>query len=42
MHSGSLKELLKNGDSMTGQYLSGKRSIAVPDIHAARPTGTGG
>lgn len=32
VHSGSLKELLKNSESMTGQYLSGKRSIPVPDV----------
>src|SRR5690606_23019397 len=30
--SGSLKELLANKDSITGQYLAGKRSIPTPDI----------
>ncbi|MEU9091330.1 excinuclease ABC subunit UvrA [Streptomyces sp. NPDC087901] len=32
VHSGSLKELLANDKSITGQYLTGKRSIAMPDI----------
>jgi excinuclease ABC subunit A len=32
VHSGSLKELLANAESQTGQYLSGKKSIPVPDI----------
>lgn len=32
VHSGSMKELLANDKSITGQYLSGKRSIPVPDI----------
>ncbi|MFI2311255.1 excinuclease ABC subunit A [Streptomyces sp. CB00072] len=32
VHSGSLKELLANKESVTGQYLSGKRSIPTPDI----------
>lgn len=32
VHSGSLKELLGNDDSITGQYLNGKKSIAMPDI----------
>ncbi|MEU2404738.1 excinuclease ABC subunit UvrA [Streptomyces rubiginosohelvolus] len=32
VHSGSLKELLGNKASITGQYLSGKRSILTPDI----------
>jgi len=31
VHSGSYKALLKNKDSITGQYMSGKRSIPVPD-----------
>jgi excinuclease ABC subunit A len=30
VHSGTYKQLLKNKDSVTGQYLSGKRSIPVP------------
>ncbi|WP_371773843.1 excinuclease ABC subunit UvrA [Streptomyces sp. NBC_01438] len=32
VHSGSLKELLANEKSITGQYLTGKRSIAMPDV----------
>ncbi len=32
VHSGSLKELLSNKESVTGQYLSGKRSIPTPDV----------
>jgi len=32
VHSGTYKQLLKNKKSLTGQYLSGKKSIAVP-IH---------
>ncbi|UWE09009.1 excinuclease ABC subunit UvrA [Actinacidiphila bryophytorum] len=32
VHSGSLKELLANDESLTGQYLAGKRSIPTPDI----------
>ncbi len=30
VHSGSVKQLLRNPRSITGQYLSGKRSIPVP------------
>ena len=30
VHAGSYEALLKNDKSLTGQYLSGKRSIAVP------------
>ncbi|MBV6697538.1 excinuclease ABC subunit UvrA [Kitasatospora aureofaciens] len=30
VHSGSLKELLGNKESLTGQYLSGKKSIPIP------------
>ena len=30
VHSGTFKALLKNKDSITGQYLAGKRSIPVP------------
>ena len=30
VHSGTVKGLLRNRKSVTGQYLSGKRSIAVP------------
>ncbi|AEN09293.1 MULTISPECIES: excinuclease ABC subunit UvrA [unclassified Streptomyces] len=32
VHSGSLKELLANDESLTGQYLAGKRAIPVPGI----------
>ncbi|MEU2433382.1 excinuclease ABC subunit UvrA [Streptomyces sp. NPDC007861] len=32
VHSGPLKQLLGNKESMTGLYLSGKRSIPTPDI----------
>ncbi|MGH3325626.1 MAG: ATP-binding cassette domain-containing protein, partial [Streptomyces sp.] len=31
-HSGPLKELLANPDSVTGEYLTGKRSIPIPDV----------
>jgi excinuclease ABC subunit A len=30
VHSGTVKQLLRNKRSITGQYLAGKRSIAVP------------
>lgn len=29
---GSLKDILKSKSSLTGQYLSGKKSIAIPDL----------
>ncbi len=32
VHSGPLKELLANEESMTGQYLSGKKAIPTPDV----------
>ena len=32
VHSGTFKQLLKNPESVTGQYLSGRRSIPVPAI----------
>ncbi|MGB1681716.1 MAG: excinuclease ABC subunit UvrA, partial [Acidimicrobiales bacterium] len=38
VHSGTYKQLLKNPQSLTGQYLSGKKSIAVP---SARRPGNG-
>jgi excinuclease ABC subunit A len=39
VHAGTVKQLLKNKESLTGQYLSGKRSIPVPQ--SRRPaTGT--
>jgi excinuclease ABC subunit A len=30
--SGSVADLLRNGESLTGQYLSGKRRIPIPEI----------
>ncbi|MFF7455311.1 excinuclease ABC subunit UvrA [Kitasatospora sp. NPDC008115] len=36
VHSGSLKQLLGNKESLTGQYLSGKRSIPIPDTRRGR------
>ncbi|MFJ9695732.1 excinuclease ABC subunit UvrA [Kitasatospora sp. NPDC101183] len=36
VHSGSLKELLANKESLTGQYLSGKRSIPIPQTRRDR------
>jgi len=38
VHAGTYKELLDNPDSLTGQYLSGERAIAVP---ATRRAGDG-
>ncbi|MFC9245315.1 excinuclease ABC subunit UvrA [Streptomyces sp. NPDC057136] len=32
VHSGSLKDLLTNKESITGQYLAGKRAIPMPGI----------
>ncbi|MEU5167763.1 excinuclease ABC subunit UvrA [Streptomyces mutomycini] len=39
VHSGSLKQLLANKESITGQYLSGKRAIEMPDLR--RPVDPG-
>ncbi|WP_309049993.1 excinuclease ABC subunit UvrA [Streptomyces sp.] len=39
VHSGPLKELLANEESMTGQYLSGRRAIATPETR--RPVDPG-
>ncbi|MFF2039861.1 excinuclease ABC subunit UvrA [Kitasatospora sp. NPDC058170] len=36
VHSGSLKQLLANKESLTGQYLSGKRSIPIPETRRER------
>ncbi|MFE7594089.1 excinuclease ABC subunit UvrA, partial [Kitasatospora sp. NPDC057512] len=36
VHSGSLKQLLTNKESLTGQYLSGKRSIPIPATRRER------
>ena len=35
VHSGTVKGLLRNRKSMTGQYLSGRKSIAVPEKRRA-------
>ncbi|MFF8368119.1 excinuclease ABC subunit UvrA [Streptomyces lydicus] len=32
VHSGPMKQLLTNKESITGQYLAGKKAIATPDI----------
>ncbi len=32
VHSGTVKGLLRNRESITGQYLTGKRSIPVPEL----------
>jgi excinuclease ABC subunit A len=37
VHTGTVKQLLRNTRSITGQYLAGKRSIPVPEKR--RPTG---
>ena len=39
VHSGSVADLLKNEDSITGGYLSGRRSIPVPAHRRPRQTG---
>ncbi|GAA2989390.1 excinuclease ABC subunit UvrA [Streptomyces fulvorobeus] len=39
VHSGSLKDLLANEESITGQYLAGKRAIPMPDVR--RPVDPG-
>ncbi|MEN2418466.1 excinuclease ABC subunit UvrA [Streptomyces rimosus] len=36
VHSGPMKELLANKDSVTGQYLSGRKAIVTPEVR--RPT----
>ncbi|MGW6916181.1 excinuclease ABC subunit UvrA [Kitasatospora sp. NPDC054939] len=36
VHSGSLKQLLANKESLTGQYLSGKRAIPIPAVRRPR------
>ena len=36
VHSGTLEGLLANVDSLTGHYLSGQRSIAVPEVRRPR------
>ncbi|TQK70958.1 MULTISPECIES: excinuclease ABC subunit UvrA [unclassified Nocardioides] len=39
VHSGTVKDLLEHPDSMTGQYLSGRREIPVPAIRRPRTKG---
>jgi excinuclease ABC subunit A len=37
VHAGSYKGLLRNKESLTGQYLAGKRSIPVPEVRREPP-----
>ncbi|MCD4525894.1 excinuclease ABC subunit UvrA [Nocardioides sp. cx-173] len=39
VHSGSVQGLLDHPDSMTGQYLSGRREIPVPEVRRPRTKG---
>jgi excinuclease ABC subunit A len=39
VHSGSVQGLLDHPDSMTGQYLSGRREIPIPDVRRPRTKG---
>jgi excinuclease ABC subunit A len=39
VHSGNVADLLSHPDSMTGQYLSGRREIPVPAVRRPRTTG---
>ncbi len=39
VHSGTVDDLLRHPDSLTGQYLSGRREIPVPPIRRPRTTG---
>jgi len=39
VHSGTVKGLLEHPDSMTGEYLSGRREIPVPAIRRPRTVG---
>ncbi len=39
VHSGTVGDLLRHPDSITGQYLSGRREIPVPPIRRPRTTG---
>ena len=39
VHSGTVADLLDHPDSITGQYLSGRREIPVPPIRRPRTTG---
>ncbi len=39
VHSGNVADLLTHPDSMTGQYLSGRREIPVPEVRRPRTKG---
>ena len=39
VHSGNVADLLAHPDSMTGQYLSGRREIPVPEVRRPRTKG---
>ena len=39
IHSGTVEELLANEQSVTGQYLAGRREIAVPAVRRPRTAG---
>ncbi|MFL6106692.1 MAG: excinuclease ABC subunit UvrA, partial [Marmoricola sp.] len=39
VHSGTVKQLLKHRDSETGLYLSGRKSIPVPEVRRPRTKG---
>jgi len=39
VHSGDVQGLLEHPDSMTGQYLSGRREIPVPEVRRPRTPG---
>ncbi|MCW2785667.1 MAG: Excinuclease subunit [Marmoricola sp.] len=39
VHSGTVKQLLKHKDSETGMYLSGRKSIPLPDVRRPRTKG---
>ncbi|QCX27471.1 excinuclease ABC subunit UvrA [Nocardioides jishulii] len=39
VHSGTVEDLLTHPDSMTGQYLSGRREIPVPELRRPRTPG---
>jgi excinuclease ABC subunit A len=39
VHSGNVADLLSHPDSMTGQYLSGRREIPVPEVRRPRTQG---
>ena len=39
VHSGDVQGLLEHADSMTGQYLSGRRQIPTPDVRRPRTRG---